>query len=47
MDVIEIMRDAMSYPLANVKNWLVIALLFLINGILQQLAINYRNAYLT
>ena len=46
MDVIEIMRDAMSYPIANMKNWLIIALLFLITGILQQLAINYNNGFL-
>lgn len=44
MDVIEIIREAVYYPLNDTKGWGLIAAIFVIVGILQQLAIQYPDS---
>lgn len=44
MDVIEIIREAVYYPLNDTKGWGLIAAIFVVVGILQQLAIQYPDS---
>lgn len=47
MDTISIIREAFNYPINNIKGWLMIAILFLINGILKQVTFTSHNEIVT
>lgn len=47
MDAIEIIKQAIHYPIDNMKNWLIICIVFLLNGVIQQIAINSSNSSVT
>ena len=39
MNAIDIIRKAIYYPLNNVQNWILVALIFLVKGVFEQLAL--------
>ncbi|AWX31879.1 DUF4013 domain-containing protein [Methanosphaera sp. BMS] len=45
MDAIEIIKEALHYPIDNMKNWLIICIVFLLTGVVQQIALNSNNTY--
>lgn len=44
MNAIDIIKKAIYYPLNNVQNWILVALIFLVKGVFEQLALTTEGA---